>query len=91
MADERQREGSLLTGYTVQVYAGGDVADRERERVTEAVDDELHDHLFMMARRLQRLFGVYVVAVDEEGTRWIASDLSSRPARSSGRAPRRRT
>jgi hypothetical protein len=81
MSEAKPLERFLLTGYTVQVYAGEDSMNRDLNRVAEAVDDELHDQLFLVARRLERLFGVHVVAIDEEGTGWIAGGLGKRPSR----------
>lgn len=84
MAGLSEREPSLLTAYSLRVYAAGDLDDQELDRLIDGVDDELHDDLFRLARRLERLFRVDVVAVDESGAGWIAGGLGCRPELAEG-------
>lgn len=85
--DEAPPGTCVLTSYTVQVFARGDLEDRELDRLIEAVEGELHDDLYQLAQRLERMFRVEVVATDEDGASWISGGLGVRPSHAPATAP----
>lgn len=80
MAGESVQQPVLLTTYTVDVFLREAVTDDELDAVIDRVDDALYDGLFRLAQRLEQQLGVMVVAVDEDGSRWISGGVASRPA-----------
>jgi hypothetical protein len=80
MADEAAAPSVLLTTYTIDVFLREAVADDELDVLIDNVDDALYDGLFRLAQRLEQQLGVMVVAVDEDGSRWISGGIASGPA-----------
>ena len=77
MADEAAEQPVLLTTYTIDVFLREAVADDELDVLIDHVDDALYDGLFRLAQRLEQQLGVMVVAVDEDGSRWISGGIAS--------------
>jgi hypothetical protein len=79
MADEAAAPSVRLTTYTIDVFLREAVADDELDVLIDHVDDALYDGLFRLAQRLEQQLGVMVVAVDEDGSRWISGGIASAP------------
>ncbi len=77
MAEHSVHPSLLLIRYTVDVHLREPVADDELDDVIERVDDALYDGLFRLAQQLEEQFGVMVVAVDEDGGRWLSGGIAS--------------
>lgn len=78
-ADEAPQQPVRLTTYTIDVFLQEAVTDDELDVLIDRVDDALYDGLFRLAQRLEQQLGVMVVAVDEDGSRWISGGIASRP------------
>ncbi len=79
MAHEAGRQSVLLTSYTIDVFLREATPDDELDVLIDRVDDALYDGLFRLAQRLEQQLGVMVVAVDEDGSRWISGGIASGP------------
>lgn len=79
MADEAVQQSVRLTTYTIDVFLREAVTDDELDVLIDHVDDALYDGLVRLAQRLEQQLGVMVVAVDEDGSRWISGGIASGP------------